>query len=69
MAKQTLQGSTLADEFQMWLQIGSNKFPEYPINSASEAYYHLRKAVGDHMFIYNRWYRTSKNIIGLDTEK
>eukprot|EP00972_Heterocapsa_arctica_P080139 11812565-Heterocapsa_arctica.AAC.1 len=53
----------------MWLQVGSQKYPEYPINSCSEALYHLRKAVGDHMYIYNRWFRTSKYIIGIDTEK
>ncbi len=53
----------------MWLQIGSNKCPEYPINSCSEAFYHLKKTVGDHMFIYKRWYRTSKYIIGIDTKK
>eukprot|EP00972_Heterocapsa_arctica_P055254 8152908-Heterocapsa_arctica.AAC.1 len=53
----------------MWLQIGSQKYLEYPINSCSEAFYHLRKAVGDHMSIFNRWFRTSKSIIGIDTEK
>eukprot|EP00972_Heterocapsa_arctica_P056872 8393797-Heterocapsa_arctica.AAC.1 len=36
---------------------------------AAESYYHLRKAVGDDMFISSRWYRTQKNICGLSTEK
>eukprot|EP00972_Heterocapsa_arctica_P065754 9705807-Heterocapsa_arctica.AAC.1 len=65
----TLEASALADEHQVWLQIGAQKFPEYPINSCSEAYYHLGKVVGDNMFVYNRWYRTSKNILGFSTER
>jgi hypothetical protein len=69
MSTQALEGSFLSEEHQMWIQIGSQKFPEYPINSCSEAFYHLKKTVGSHMFIYNRWFRTSKYIIGIDTEK
>eukprot|EP00972_Heterocapsa_arctica_P011204 1641683-Heterocapsa_arctica.AAC.1 len=69
MNAQELEGSFLAEEHQMWLQIGSHKFPEFPINSCSEAFYHLKKTVGSHMYIYNRWFRTSKYIIGIDTEK
>eukprot|EP00972_Heterocapsa_arctica_P076892 11342292-Heterocapsa_arctica.AAC.1 len=69
MNSQALEGSSLSDEHQMWVQVGSQKFLEYPITSRSEAFYHLRKAVGAHVSIYNRWYRTSKYILGLDLEK
>eukprot|EP00972_Heterocapsa_arctica_P035767 5260741-Heterocapsa_arctica.AAC.1 len=48
ISKQSLEGSELTHEHQMWLQVGSNKYPEYPINSCSEAFYHLKKTVGDH---------------------
>eukprot|EP00972_Heterocapsa_arctica_P033843 4981129-Heterocapsa_arctica.AAC.1 len=53
----------------MWIQIGSHKFPEYPIKSVSEAFYRLKKTVGKDMHIYDRWYKTQKYIIGIDTEK
>eukprot|EP00972_Heterocapsa_arctica_P111655 16427310-Heterocapsa_arctica.AAC.1 len=43
-------------------------YTEYAINARSDAYYHLRKTVDDHMYIYNRWYRSSKYMIGISTE-
>ncbi len=69
ISQQTVDSSTLSEEHSMWIQIGSQKFPEYPIQSCSEAYYHLRKIIGDDMFSSNRWFRTSKYIVGIDTEK
>jgi hypothetical protein len=56
-------------EHQYWIQIGSQKWPEYPILSSSESYYQLQKTVGPHMNIFQRWYRGNKYIIGIDTEK
>ena len=35
-------------ELEFEMQIGSKKFPEYPIRSAAEALYQLRKAPGAH---------------------
>eukprot|EP00972_Heterocapsa_arctica_P045640 6736976-Heterocapsa_arctica.AAC.1 len=69
MINQAVQGSKLGDEHQFWILIGSRKFPEYPVNSCSEAFYQLKKACGDDVYIYNRWFRTSKYIIAIDTEK
>eukprot|EP00972_Heterocapsa_arctica_P064900 9580109-Heterocapsa_arctica.AAC.1 len=63
------EGSRLSNEHSFWMQIGSSKFPEYPVMGCAESYYHLRKAVGDDMFIYSRWYRTQKYICGISTEK
>jgi hypothetical protein len=60
---------SLESEHQYWIQIGSLKFPEYPVQSISESYYQLQKTVGNHMNIYGRWYRGDKYIIGIDTEK
>eukprot|EP00972_Heterocapsa_arctica_P108069 15916150-Heterocapsa_arctica.AAC.1 len=65
----TAEGSILSNEHQMWMQIGSQIYPEYPIHSCSEAFYHLRKAVCDHTYIFNLWYRSSKHIVGIDTDK
>eukprot|EP00972_Heterocapsa_arctica_P112722 16433436-Heterocapsa_arctica.AAC.1 len=31
------------------MQIGNQKYPDYPIHSCSEAFYHLKKTVGDHI--------------------
>ena len=31
--------------------------------------YELKKAVGSHFHIYNRWYRTHQYTIGFDTER
>ena len=59
----------LEDEHQFWIQVGSKLFPEYPINSATEALYQLRKTVGVPFNMIGRWYRTSKYILGIDMEK
>ena len=59
----------LGSEHQYWIQIGSQKWPEYPVLSTSESYYQLQKTVGSRMNIFQRWYRANKYIIGLDTEK
>jgi hypothetical protein len=56
-------------EHQYWIQIGSQKWPEYPVLSAAESYYQLQKTVGSHMNVFQRWYRDNKYIIGIDTEK
>ena len=57
------------DEHQVWLQIGSQQIPEYPINSVAEAYYQLKKAVGKPFHIFGRWFRCRRYIVGLDCEK
>ena len=71
-------GATAHDpdaEVEIQMQIGSKKFPEYPIKSAAEAFYHLRKTVGIHASpwastsLIGRWYRHDKFIVGVDTEK
>ena len=59
-------------EFQM--QIGSKLFPEYPIRSLAEAFYNLRKTLGINttnaqMNMEQRYYRSSKFVVALDTEK
>jgi hypothetical protein len=63
-------------EVEIQLCIGSKLFPETPIRSAAEAYYHLSKAVGGHhpgssysMNILDREYRSTKFICAFDTEK
>eukprot|EP00972_Heterocapsa_arctica_P097467 14379288-Heterocapsa_arctica.AAC.1 len=63
------EGSKLSNEHNYWMQIGSQKYPEYPVMSAAGSFYHLKKAVGDDLFIYSRWYRTQKHIMGISTEK
>ena len=62
-------------EFKFYVQIGSKLFPEYPIQSHSEAYYQLKKTLGIqssnvHSFdITAREYRENKMILAVDTEK
>lgn len=62
-------------EFKFYVQIGSKLFPEYPIQSHSEAYYQLKKTLGIqssnvHSFdITARQYRDNKMILAVDTEK
>jgi hypothetical protein len=64
-----------AGEFKFYVQIGSKLFPEYPIQSHSEAYYQLKKTLGIqssnvHSFdITAREYRDNKMILAVDTEK
>ena len=62
-------------ELGFTLQIGSKKFPEYPIQSAAEAYYQLRKSLGIHgsafhsINIKGNEFMTNKFVLGIDTEK
>ena len=53
----------------VWLQVGSELYPEYPIRDSTEAYYQLSQTVKNPMHIYSRWYHTCKYIIGMDMEK
>ena len=59
-------------EFQM--QLGSKLFPEYPIRSLAEAFYNLRKTLGNNstnaqMNMVQRYYRDHKFVVGIDAEK
>ena len=61
-------------ELEFECQIGSKKFPEYPIRSSAEAFYQLRKALGVHdvnaqMDISSKEYRNTKYVLGVDMEK
>jgi hypothetical protein len=62
-------------QYEVYLQIGSKKWPEQPMKSASEAFYNLRKSIGLHgnsfqaVDINSREYIQNKFIIGLDLEK
>jgi hypothetical protein len=63
-------------EPEIQLQIGSKLFPEIPIRSSSEAYYHLRKALGcekpnsTYSLNINEFeYRTTKFIVGFDIQR
>jgi len=61
-------------ELEFEMQIGSKKFPEYPIRSVSEAFYQLRKALGYHdvnaqMDISGPEFRSNKFVVAIDTEK
>lgn len=40
-------------ELALQLQIGSKLYPDYPINSASEAVYQVRKALGVHFGVHS----------------
>ena len=62
------------NELEFEMQIGSKKFPEYPIRSSAEAFYQLRKALGVHdvnamMDISSKQYRDTKYVLGVDMEK
>ena len=63
-------------EVEMQMQVGAKMFPEIPIRSSAEAYYHLRKSLGSHkpnssyaVNILDREYRSHKFIVAFDTEK
>lgn len=63
-----------AKELSFEMQIGSKKYPEYPMQSSSEQFYQLRKSIGVHnvnaqMDISATDYRNNKFVIGIDTEK
>ena len=62
-------GYFVEDEHQVWLQIGSELLPEYPITSVTEALYQLKEAVGHPFQMYSRWYRTHKYIIAFECGK
>ena len=63
------------NELQLSLQIGSKRFPEYPMMSASESYYQLKKSLGIHGSAFHsisptyRQYICDHFIVGFDTEK
>jgi hypothetical protein len=56
-------------QHQVWLQVGSKLYPEYPMRDDTEAFYQLRQTVGHPIHMYSRWYHTVKYIIGIDMEK
>ena len=62
-------------EFEFQLQLGAKLYPEYPIRSHAEAFYQLRKTLGNqsnnlHGFdIDSHEYRNHKFILGTDMEK
>ena len=62
-------------EFEVQLQIGSKKFPEYPLRTQAEQFSALRKCLGINnstfhsVDISGAEYRLHKYIIGIDTEK
>ena len=56
-------------QHSVWLQVGSELYPEHPIRDSTEAYYQLSQTVKNPMHICSRWYHTCKYIIGMDMEK
>ena len=62
-------------EFEVQLQIGGKKFPEYPLRSQAETFSALKKCLGIQSSTFHSIdidpfeYRTHKFIIGIDTEK
>ena len=62
-------------ELNFTLQIGSKKFPEYPIKNAADAYYQLRKSLGIHgsafhsINIKGNEFMTNQFVLGIDTDK
>ena len=62
-------GYDVQDEHSFQIQTGSKTMPEYPMSSGTEALYQLGKTVGHPLHIYGRWYRSHRNVIGLDLEK
>ena len=66
---------SFGNELQFSLQIGSKRFPEYPMMSAGESYYQLKKALGIHGSAFHSISPTYKQyicdhfIVGFDTEK
>ena len=65
--------SSEISDFQ--IQLGSKLYPEYPIRSHSEAYYQLKKALGQHSSnlhsfdIDSEEYRARKFVLGISMEK
>ena len=66
---------TSSEEFEIQLQVGGKKFPEYPLRSQAATYSALRKCLGIQQSSFHSInidpfeYRTHKFIIGIDTEK
>lgn len=66
---------TANGELEVSLQIGSKKFPDYPLRTVSEQFSALRKCMGIHGSTFHSidmdtyQYRTHKYIVGIDTEK
>jgi DNA mismatch repair protein MutH len=62
-------------EFEIALQIGGKKFPEYPLTSQAETFAALKKCMGIHNSAFHSLdispeeYRRHKYIVGIDTEK
>ena len=62
-------------EFEISLQIGGKRFPEYPLRSQAETYAALKKCLGIQQSSFHSInidpfeYRTHKFIVGIDTEK
>jgi hypothetical protein len=69
MASRPDQNYALSCEHQVWLQVGSKLFPEYPIRGVAEAMTHLRKTVGNSCFLHDFRYRFNRYIVGIDLEK
>ena len=70
-------GGVYADdrEVRFEMQIGAKKWPEYPLEAKSEAFYQLRKALGVHsrfspsIGIQQTEYYKDKFVLAIDTEK
>ena len=64
-----------AQEFEISLQIGGKRFPEYPLWSQAETFAALKKCLGIQQSSFHSVnidpyeYRTHKFIVGIDTEK
>ena len=62
-------------EFEIALQVGGKKFPEYPLTSQAETFAALKKCMGIHNSAFHSLdispeeYRRHKYIVGIDTEK
>ena len=62
-------------EFEISMQIGGKRFPEYPLSSVSETFAALKKCMGIHQSSFHSLdidsfeYRTHKFIVGVDLEK
>ena len=63
------------NEVSIEVQLGSKRYPEYPIQSSAEAFYQLRKTLGMHSSAFHSLditpveYRREKFIVGIDFEK
>ena len=63
------------NEFEISLQLGGKKFPEYPLRSQAETFAALKKCLGIQQSSFHSLdidpfeYRTHKFIVGIDTEK